>query len=80
MFRCNVRVDLKSINIYPDHSIDLDVERRADIEDLDDAVSAKRVKHMKRLMIEAYGDNPQFRAHAARMISRWLRSEISRAL
>ena len=43
VFRCNTRVDLKSINIYPDHSIDLDVERRQDIEDLDDAVSAKRL-------------------------------------
>lgn len=71
VFRCNVRVDLKSINIYPDHSIDLDVERRADIEDLDDAVSAKRVKHMKRLMIEAYGDNPQFGPMLRGMISRW---------
>ena len=71
VFHCNVRVDLKSINIYPDHSIDLDVERRADIEDLDDAVSAKRVKHMKRLMIEAYGDNPQFGPMLRGMISRW---------
>ena len=71
VFRCNVRVDLKSINIYPDHSIDLDVERRQDIEDLDDAVSAKRVKHMKRLMIEAYGDNPQFGPMLRGMISRW---------
>ena len=71
MFRSNVRVDLKSINIYPDHSIDLDVERRADIEDLDDAVSAKRVKQMKRLMLEAYGDNPQFGPMLRGMISRW---------
>ena len=71
MFRSNVRVDLKSINIYPDHSIDLDVERRADIEDLGDAVSAKRVKQMKRLMLEAYGDNPQFGPMLRGMISRW---------
>lgn len=71
VFRCNVRVDLKSINIYPDHSIDLDVERRADIEDLDDAVSAKRLKHMKQLMLEAYGENPQFGPMLRGMISRW---------
>ena len=71
VFRCNTRVDLKSINIYPDHSIDLDVERRQDIEDLDDAVSAKRLKHMKQLMLEAYGENPQFGPMLRGMISRW---------
>ena len=71
VFRCNTRVDLKSINIYPDHSINLDVERRQDIEDLDDAVSAKRLKHMKQLMLEAYGDNPQFGPMLRGMISRW---------
>ena len=71
VFRCNTRVDLKSLNIYPDHSIDLDVERRQDIEDLDDAVSAKRLKHMKQLMLEAYGENPQFGPMLRGMISRW---------
>ena len=71
VFRCNTRVDLKSINIYPDHSIDLDVERRQDIENLDDAVSAKRLKHMKQLMLEAYGENPQFGPMLRGMISRW---------
>ncbi|WP_314702427.1 endopeptidase La [Stomatobaculum longum] len=71
VFRCNTRVDLKSINIYPDHSIDLDVERRQDVDDLDDAVSAKRLKHMKQLMLEAYGENPQFGPMLRGMISRW---------
>ena len=51
VFRSNTRVDLKSVNIYPDHSIDLDVERRPDIEDLDEAVSAERLKQMKRHML-----------------------------
>ena len=71
VFRSNTRVDLKSVNIYPDHSIDLDVERRPDIEDLDEAVSAERLKQMKRHMLEAYGDNPQFGPMLRGMMSRW---------
>lgn len=71
VFRSNVRVDLKAINIYPDHSIDLDVERRPDIEDLDEAVSAERLKQMKRHMLETYGDNPQFGPMLRGMMSRW---------
>ena len=47
------------------------MERRQDIEDLDDAVSAKRLKHMKQLMLEAYGENPQFGPMLRGMISRW---------
>ena len=71
VFRSNTRVDLKSVNIYPDHSIDLDVERRPDIEDLDETVSAERLKQMKRHMLEAYGDNPQFGPMLRGMMSRW---------
>lgn len=71
VFRSNTRVDLKSVNIYPDHSIDLDVERRPDIEDLDEAVAAERLKQMKRHMLEAYGDNPQFGPMLRGMMSRW---------
>lgn len=71
VFRSNTRVDLKSVNIYPDHSIDLDVERRPDIEDFDEAVSAERLKQMKRHMLEAYGDNPQFGPMLRGMMSRW---------
>lgn len=71
VFRSNTRVDLKSVNIYPDHSIDLDVERRPDIEDLDEAVAAERLKQMKRHMLEAYGDNPQFGSMLRGMMSRW---------
>ena len=71
VFRSNTRVDLKSVNIYPDHSIDLDVERRPDIEDLDETVSAERLKQMKRHMLEAYGDNPQFGPMLRSMMSRW---------
>ena len=71
VFRSNTRVNLRSVNIYPDHSIDLDVERRPDIEDLDEAVSAERLKQMKRHMLEAYGDNPQFGPMLRGMMSRW---------
>ena len=40
------RVDLKEITVYPDRSIDLDIERRPDIEDLDEEDTERRVKEL----------------------------------
>lgn len=64
------RVDLKEITVYPDKSIDLDIERRADIEDLDEEDAERRVKALKKAIIR-FSENSQWGTMVRGMLSHW---------
>ena len=50
MIRTQYRVDIESIGINPDHTFQLTISRRSDIDDLDEAVEAEKLKNLRQEM------------------------------
>ena len=50
MVRTQYRVDIESVGINPDHTFQLTISRRNDIDDLDEAVEAEKLKNLRQEM------------------------------
>ena len=67
--RTRNRVNLDDVVVYNDHSIDLSISRRPDLDDLDREAAGERLKQMKSAVIR-FSDNyqwgPAIRGYIAR--------------
>ena len=70
MIRTRSRVNLDDVAVYPDHSIDLSVSRRPDIDDIDGAAEARKLKEIKSELIR-FSENYQWGQAARGYISQW---------
>ena len=70
LIRTKNRVNLDDVAVYPDRSIDLSVSRRPDIDDLDGAEAARRLKAVKSAMVD-FSENFQWGQAARGYIAQW---------
>lgn len=64
------RIELREVTVYQDRRIDLDIERRADIDDLDADEAERRVKEVKKAIIR-FSENSQWGTMVRSMVSHW---------
>ena len=70
VIRTGSRVNLNEITIYNDHSIDLDITKRKDIDDLDPDVAEERLKKLKRQLFK-YAENFENVQISRAFIAQW---------
>ena len=70
VIRTGSRVNLNEVTIYNDHSIDLDITKRKDIDDLDPDVAEERLKNLKRQLFK-YAENFENIQISRAFIAQW---------
>ena len=70
VIRTKNRVNLDDVAVYRDHTIDLSISRRRDIEDLDPEDEAKKLAGVKQALKE-FSDNFRWASAAKRYIENW---------
>jgi len=70
MLRTGSRVNLDDVAVYRDHSIDLAISRRADVDDLDPEDAQRRLKGIKSATLE-FAENFQWGQAARAFVAQW---------
>ncbi len=74
------RINLKEVTVFPNHSIDISIEKRADIDDLDKEDAEKRLMTLKSEIVR-FSDNYQMGAIIRGYAARWSKiTEIAAAM
>lgn len=80
VIRTHDRVNINEVTVYHDHSIDLDITRRADINDLDPEEADRRLKAVKKAMIK-FAEGFQWGQMSRAWIAQWTSmSEVAAAM
>ena len=70
VIRTKNRVNLDDVAVYRDHTIDLSISRRRDIDDLDPEEAARKLAGVKRALAE-FSENFRWASAAKRYIENW---------
>ena len=74
------RINITEVTVFPNHSIDLSIEKRSDIDDLDRDDAEKRLMNLKTEIVR-FSDNYQMGAVIRGYAARWTRiAEIAAAM